>query len=167
MNKFLLLVCLGLLGFIVWREKAAISEWKEKTGTRLERFVFRDNLNAEDEPDTTPGDPPPAPGAPAEAAPKRPPAPVNPVKLPEPPEGVFYLRERITVKLDGGVRGYAAGTRVTKTGENQGLVTVTDGINPFSVEADKLTRDMALVQEIHRRAADAAAKPPSNRTPSP
>lgn len=65
------------------------------------------------------------------------------------------------------MRSFAAATRVTKTGENLGKIVVTDGKTSFSVEAGKLTRDMALVEQIRRKAAEAAAKSPDSRTPPP
>lgn len=170
MNKILVLICLALLGFIAWREKATLLEWKNETGARLEKLVFRDAESAGEEPAAAPSDadyPPPGPGDSTAATPSfaAKPRPV-PVKLPDPPEGVYYLRTRISVKTDGGVRGFAAGTKVSKTGENLGMIVVTNGSSSFSVESAKLTRDMNEVLEIQTKAA-AGTKGPETPPPAP
>jgi len=158
MNKLLVFVCLVLLGFICWRDKETLMQWKDQVASRISGLIE------------------PPPEVPVEEPAEDLPVPANPIVpppkppsavLPPPPEGVYFVRERVSVTTDAGVRSYAAGTPVTKTGENLGLFVVTDGKTSFTVESGKLTRDMALVQEIRRKASEAAAKAPGSRTPPP
>jgi hypothetical protein len=87
------------------------------------------------------------------------------------------MRERITISTDKGVRAYAAGTQVTKTGEDPGGFMVTDGKDSFVVPQSKLTRDLAEVDQIRRsmaagqtpasNTAASTSKPPAAKGPSP
>ncbi len=149
---------LALLGFVGWREKETLVRWKDQIVNRISGVIQPPPEVAAEEPEKD--TPPPT-------KPNVPPANPAPVTLPPPPEGVYFLSERVSVTTDAGVRSYAAATRVTKTGENLGLFVVSDGKTSFSVESGKLTRDMALVDELRRKAAEAAAKARDNRTLPP
>lgn len=161
MNKLLVFVCLFLLGFICWRDKETLMRWKDQVASRISGLIEP----PPEVPVEEPAQAPPVPPVPAN--PIIPPAKPTPPPLPPPPEGVYFLKERVSVTTDAGVRSHAAGTRVTKTGENLGLMVVTDGKTSFAVESGKLTRDMALVEAIRRKAPDAAAKAPGGRIPPP
>lgn len=168
MNKVLALICLALLSFIAIREKDTLAQWKDKSVAALEKLVIRE---PEPEADATAASsesesPSPGPGdlaATAALPAKPPPAEIN---LPDPPEGIYYLRVRISAKTDTGVRGYPAGTKVTKTGENLGLFVVSVGNSSFSVESAKLTRDMKEVQAIQAKAAAEKKAPAPAPAPS-
>lgn len=162
MNKLLALVCLFLLGFICWREQEILLRWKDQVVNRITGLIEPPPEAPAEEPAEEPAVETPAPFKPPPPPPK--PASATP---PPPPEGVYFLSDRVSVATDSGVRSFAAATRVTKTGENLGKIVVTDGKTSFSVEAGKLTRDMALVEQIRRKAAEAAAKSPDSRTPPP
>jgi hypothetical protein len=70
------------------------------------------------------------------------------------PEGTFYLMERVVVKSDSGVSGFAPGTRV-KLVEDRGdklFVTNDDNVK-FEAPSDKVTNDLDLAALVARRDA--------------
>ena len=100
---------------------------------------------------------------PAPAAPIPPPSTVQEGALSPPhppeqhrlaPEGTFYLMERVVVKSDSGVTGFAPGTRV-KLIEDRGdklFVTNDDNIK-FEAPSDKVTNDLDLAALAARQDA--------------
>jgi hypothetical protein len=86
-----------------------------------------------------------------EAAPSPPPPPEQHRLA---PEGTFYLMERVVVKSDSGVTGFAPGTRV-KLIEDRGeklFVTNDDNIR-FEAPSDKVTNDLDLAALAARQDA--------------
>ena len=66
------------------------------------------------------------------------------------PEGVFYLKERVTIMTDSGIRGYAAGTKVTRLEDRGGQLLVSDGGSEFEVSKSKVTNDLSIVANLGR-----------------
>jgi hypothetical protein len=67
------------------------------------------------------------------------------------PEGVFFLTERMILRSNSGVAGFAPGTRVRVVqdkGETFGVVT--DDSTTFDVPADELTNDLDLAALVAR-----------------
>jgi hypothetical protein len=89
-----------------------------------------------------PADPIPPGSAVQEAAPSPPPPPEQHRLA---PEGTFYLMERVVVKSDSGVTGFAPGTRV-KLIEDRGetLFVKNDDNVKFEAPSDKVTNDLDL-----------------------
>src|SRR4029077_11833400 len=82
----------------------------------------------------------------------------SPPPLPEQhrlaPEGTFYLMERVVVKSDSGVTGFAPGTRV-KLVEDRGekLFVTNDDSVKFEAPSDKVTNDLDLAALVARHDA--------------
>lgn len=75
------------------------------------------------------------------------------------PKGVFYLMERISIKSDSGIIGFAPGTRVKLVEDRGDEMVVTDGETKFNVPGDKVTNDIdlaALVAKEDARSQEAA-----------
>jgi hypothetical protein len=103
---------------------------------------------------------PQAPAAPipptstVQAGAPSPPPPAPPEQHRLAPEGTFYLMERVVVKSDSGVTGFAPGTRV-KLIEDRGdklFVTNDDNIK-FEAPSDKVTNDLDLAALAARQDA--------------
>jgi hypothetical protein len=62
------------------------------------------------------------------------------------PPGIFYLVQRVSVKTNSGVVGYAPGTRVKLIEERGDRLLVTDGESKIEVDGDKVTNDMDLAE---------------------
>lgn len=60
------------------------------------------------------------------------------------PEGVFFLVERVSVKTDSGVMGFAPGPRVKLVEDKGEKFLVSDGETKFEVVVEKLTNDIDL-----------------------
>ncbi len=154
MNKPLTLLCLLLLGFIGWRERENVERWKDDWTVTLRKFLSP-HAAAEKETEqvetaavapanTDNADHPPSP--PSVVPPVEPPPP----SLPPPPEGIYYLRERVSIAGDSGVRAYDALTQVTFVEDVSGAARVSDGKVSFQVPYGKLTRDLAEVETLRR-----------------
>ncbi len=87
-----------------------------------------------------------------------------PPPKPEPPPGIHFLKERIGVMMDGGIRSVAAGTEVRLVSQNDSSAIVDDGRGEFSVDISKLSRDLELRRESHL-AGHAPAKGPAAPPP--
>lgn len=161
MNKTLVLVCLAIIGFIGWKERDPFIKWKDQVvgGTKKLASPHDGDLADDQGKEPTTADngakePPSAkPAAPATVAVQAP----EPVRLPEPPEGVYYLTERFKLVTDLGIKVYRPGLEVKKLSETGSDVSVSDGKDTFTVPASKLTRDMALVLSIQKAEHDSAA----------
>ena len=172
MNKGLLFLCLAVLALAGWRERETIVRWKDEAGKKLTKFVnarqAKANPDADDPSNGT--QPPPTDDAATVPAASTPPPPVEDkpavAELPPLPPDQYVMRERVSISLDAGIRAYAAGTQVTKTGEEPGVFTVTDGKNTFPVPQSKLTRDPVEVERIRHPKSD-AANPAPNASTSP
>jgi hypothetical protein len=51
------------------------------------------------------------------------------------PEGTYFLLERVSLKIDSGVIGFAQGTQVTLVEKGDPLSTVSNGQYQFTVAA--------------------------------
>jgi hypothetical protein len=63
------------------------------------------------------------------------------------PEGTYFLRQRVSLKIDSGVVGFAPGTRVTMIQQGDPLSTVTDGQYQFPVVSTQLTNDLNVAED--------------------
>jgi hypothetical protein len=66
------------------------------------------------------------------------------------PEGVFFLTERMILRSNSGVVGFAPGTRVRVVQDKGETFNVTDGSTTFDVPADELTNDLDLAALVAR-----------------
>ena len=66
------------------------------------------------------------------------------------PEDVFFLTERMILRSNSGVVGFAPGTRVRVKQDKGETFSVTDGSTTFDVPADKLTNDLDLAALVAR-----------------
>ena len=64
------------------------------------------------------------------------------------PEGTYFLLQRVVLKIDSGVIGFAPGTKVTLLGQGDSASTVTDGQYQFAVEPSQLTNDLDLAASV-------------------
>ena len=58
------------------------------------------------------------------------------------PEGTYFLLQRISLKIDSGVIGFAPGTKVTMIEQHDSMSTVSDGQYQFTVPSSQLTNDL-------------------------
>jgi hypothetical protein len=64
------------------------------------------------------------------------------------PEGTFFLLQRVSLKTDSGVVGFAPGTRVTLVDQGDSLSTVSDGEYQFTVASSQLTNDLDMAENV-------------------
>ena len=64
------------------------------------------------------------------------------------PEGTYFLRQRVSLKIDSGVVGFAPGTKVTMIQQGDPLSTVSDGKYQFSVAPSLLTNDLNIAEDV-------------------
>jgi hypothetical protein len=60
------------------------------------------------------------------------------------PPGVLYLLEYVSLKSDGGVIGFAPGTRLRLIEDKGDTIVVSDGRTKLEVAEDKLTNDLDI-----------------------
>ncbi len=163
MNKTLVLFCLLLIGFVGWREKTNVLDWKDKATTFVRGlFSVQEKEIAKVDSDTSvPAFPPPPPPPVVEKAVVEATPPEKKSAVPEPPAGVYYLTERVKVVTGAGIAVYKAGIEVRMLVDKGDSAAVTDGTSSFTVAKNKLTRDMAQVLEV-RRQDDVAASNVAN-----
>jgi hypothetical protein len=63
------------------------------------------------------------------------------------PEGTYFLLQRVSLKVDSGVVGFAPGTQVTMVQQGALLNTVSDGKYQFSVAPSLLTNDLNVAED--------------------
>ena len=99
---------------------------------------------------------PPNPAAaarstPAKSQPVRPTPAARSVAVKEPrlaPEGTYFLLQRVSLKIDSGVVGFAPGTKVTLVERGVPLSVVSDGQYQFSVAPSLLTNDLDIADGV-------------------
>src|SRR5438876_3965580 len=99
---------------------------------------------------------PPKPAAaarstPAKSQPVRPTPAARSVAVKEPrlaPEGTYLLLQRVSLKIDSGVVGFAPGTKVTMVNQGAQLSTVSDGQYQFAVVSSQLTNDLNVAEDV-------------------
>jgi hypothetical protein len=64
------------------------------------------------------------------------------------PEGTYFLLQRVSLKIDSGVVGFAPGTKVTLVENNHPMRTVTDGTYQFQVPSSSLTNDLNVAEDV-------------------
>ncbi len=64
------------------------------------------------------------------------------------PEGTYFLRQRVSLKIDSGVVGFAPGTKVTMIQQGDPLSTVSDGQYQFGVVSSQLTNDLNIAEDV-------------------
>lgn len=153
-----------------------VKTWWEGVEKSFDRFGGHDE-SADSDSGAEESPPEPAPGPVAVAiAPLPPPAPYA-ASATTLPEGTFYTRERITQVTDVGVRSISAGVKVTKVGEENGMLVVDDGKIRVLTAQSKLTNDVLEVAALKQAAAPGApvkgskasagsSSPPSRTEPS-
>lgn len=62
------------------------------------------------------------------------------------PEGTFFLLQRISLKVDSGVIGFAPGTKVTLIDQRDSISTVSDGHYQLTVPSSQLTNDLDIAE---------------------
>jgi hypothetical protein len=66
------------------------------------------------------------------------------------PEGTYFLLQRVSLKIDSGVVGFAPGTKVTMVQQGYPLSTVTDGQYQFAVVSTQLTNDLNVAEDVSK-----------------
>src|SRR5437762_4776782 len=64
------------------------------------------------------------------------------------PEGTYFLLQRVSLKIDSGVVGFAPGTKVTMVQQGPALSTVSDGKYQFGVVSSQLTNDLNFAEDV-------------------
>jgi len=64
------------------------------------------------------------------------------------PEGTYFLLQRVSLKIDSGVVGFAPGTKVTMVQQGPQLSTVSDGQYQFGVVSSQLTNDLNIAEDV-------------------
>ena len=64
------------------------------------------------------------------------------------PEGTYFLLQRVSLKIDSGVVGFAPGTKVTMVQQADPLSTVSDGQYEFGVPSSQLTNDLNVAEDV-------------------
>jgi len=64
------------------------------------------------------------------------------------PEGTYFLLQRVSLKIDSGVVGFAPGTKVTLVERGVPLSVVSDGQYQFSVAPSLLTNDLDIADGV-------------------
>ena len=64
------------------------------------------------------------------------------------PEGTYFLLQRVSLKIDSGVVGFAPGTKVTLVERGVPLSVVSDGKYQFSVAPSLLTNDLNIAEDV-------------------
>jgi hypothetical protein len=64
------------------------------------------------------------------------------------PEGTYFLLQRVSLKIDSGIVGFAPGTQVTMVEQGDPLSTVTDGQYQFAVVSSQLTNDLNIAEDV-------------------
>ena len=64
------------------------------------------------------------------------------------PEGTYFLLQRVSLKIDSGVVGFAPGTKVTMIQQGDPLSTVSDGQYQFGVVSSQLTNDLNIAEDV-------------------
>ena len=64
------------------------------------------------------------------------------------PEGTYFLLQRVSLKIDSGVVGFAPGTKVTMVQQGPQLSTVSDGQYQFGVVSSQLTNDLNFAEDV-------------------
>lgn len=161
--KRLCIIFLILLGaFWGSLNQGKVKTWWEGVEKSFDRFGGHDrNANLGSEASESPPEPAPDPVVAA------------PLPAPDPymasaatlPEGTFYTRERITQVTEAGVRAIGAGVKVTKVGEENGMVLVDDGKVRVLTVQSKLVNDVLEVAELRQVAAPGAPIKGAKATP--
>ena len=63
------------------------------------------------------------------------------------PEGTYFLLQRVSLKTDSGVIGFAPGTKVTMIEHRDPMSTVSDGEYQFAVPSSQLTNDLDMAED--------------------
>src|SRR5437773_10609921 len=64
------------------------------------------------------------------------------------PDGIYFLLERASLRIDSGVIGFAPGTKVTLLDQGNSASTVTDGQYQFAVPPSQLTNDLDIAAGV-------------------
>jgi hypothetical protein len=94
-----------------------------------------------------------APSTPAKGQTAKPTPAARSVVTREPrlaPEGTYFLLQRVAMKIDSGVIGFAPGTKVTLVEKGDPLWTVSDGHYQFAVTWPQLTNDLDVAESAAR-----------------
>lgn len=62
------------------------------------------------------------------------------------PEGTYFLLQRVSLKIESGVVGFAPGTKLALVESNHSMSTVTDGTYRFEVPFSLLTNDLDVAE---------------------
>jgi hypothetical protein len=66
------------------------------------------------------------------------------------PEGTYFLLQRVSLKTEAGVIGFAPGTKVTMLDQGDSMSTVSDGKFQFTVASSQLTNDMNVAENVSK-----------------
>jgi len=64
------------------------------------------------------------------------------------PEGTYFLLQRVSLKTESGVIGFAPGTKVTMVDQGDSMSTVSDGSFQFTVASSQLTNDVDIAENV-------------------
>src|SRR6266404_9230141 len=138
MKVILGLVSVVIIGYLAWH-------WFAPTAaapTPAQRIAPKPTATAH----------PPAPPKRLAQQPAAQPTPARPVgpQRRVAPEGTYFLLERASLRIDSGVIGFAAGTKVTLLDQGDSASTVTDGQYRFTVPSSQLTNDLDIAASVAR-----------------
>ena len=129
-----------LASFLALHNAPPISDASQKSGDAVQPTVQTRSAQTP-QPETVASSTPTPSAAPAATPPKR-----------LAPQGVFFLRERVSVVTDDAIVGVNAGAKVLMLERlENGNLKVTDGPDDFDVSPEMLTNDLDLAEMIVRR----------------
>jgi hypothetical protein len=64
------------------------------------------------------------------------------------PEGTYFLLQRVSLKTESGIIGFAPGTKVTMVNQADSMSTVSDGEVQFTVASSQLTNDVDIAENV-------------------
>jgi hypothetical protein len=138
-NVLLGLLAVGILGYLAWH-------WFAPAPKPPPPPVARPQAQR------TPAKPATAArSTPARSQPAKPTPVARPIAAKQPrlaPEGTYFLLQRVSLKIDSGVVGFAPGTKVTLIERGEPLSTVTDGQYHFGVVSTQLTNDLNIAEDV-------------------
>jgi hypothetical protein len=130
-----------IVGYLVWRWFAPAPSRPSVAHTPTQRASPRPRPAARSTPSKRP--------AAQERANKPTPARSTVAKQPRlAPEGTYFLLQRVSLKTDSGVIGFAPGTKVTLVDQGTSMSTVSDGEYQFMVASSQLTNDLDMAENV-------------------
>jgi hypothetical protein len=130
-----------IVGYLVWRWFAPAPSQPAVARAPTQRTSPRPAAGARSIPSKRP--------AAQQRAARPTPAGANLAKQPRlAPEGTYFLLQRVSLRTDSGVIGFAPGTKVTLVNQGDSVSTVSDGEYQFTVASSQLTNDLDMAENV-------------------